>query len=126
MKVKAKVKLLSHVRFSATPWTEAYQAPPFMGFSRQEYWSGLPLPSPYTLKTKGDYVSSTFGYWRLHTFSPSVSILKKMLGMAGKCTKMVHLRSSDPRMGFFSGLLSFASDHQKQQQFSYLFTSKLF
>ena len=46
--------------------------------------------------------------------------------MAGKCTKMVHLRSSDPRMGFFSGLLSFASDRQKQQQFSYLFTSKFF
>ena len=31
---------------SATPWTKAYQAPPFMGFSRQEYWSGVPLPSP--------------------------------------------------------------------------------
>ena len=40
-----KVKLLSHVRFLATPWTAAYQAPPSMGFSRQEYWSGLPLPS---------------------------------------------------------------------------------
>ena len=41
-----KVKLLSHVRLLATPWTGAYQAPPSMGFSRQEYWSGLPLPSP--------------------------------------------------------------------------------
>ena len=41
-----KVKLLSHVRFLATPWTAAYQAPPSMGFSRQEYWSGVPLPSP--------------------------------------------------------------------------------
>ena len=40
------VKLLSHVWFFATPWTIAYQAPPSMGFSRQEYWSGLPLPSP--------------------------------------------------------------------------------
>ena len=46
MKVKNKVKLLSHVRLSATPWTAAHQAPPSMGFSRQEYWSGLPLPSP--------------------------------------------------------------------------------
>ena len=36
----------SHVRLFATPWTAAYQAPPSMGFSRQEYWSGLPLPSP--------------------------------------------------------------------------------
>ena len=41
-----KVKSLSHVRLCATPWTAAYQAPPSMGFSRQEYWSGVPLPSP--------------------------------------------------------------------------------
>ena len=47
MKVKRKkVKSLSHVRFFETPWTVAYQAPPSMGFSRQEYWSGVPLPSP--------------------------------------------------------------------------------
>ena len=45
-KGKGKVKSLSHVQLSATPWTTAYQAPPSMGFSRQEYWSGLPLPSP--------------------------------------------------------------------------------
>ena len=45
-KWKGKVKLLSRVRLFATPWTEAYQAPPSMGFSRQEYWSGVPLPSP--------------------------------------------------------------------------------
>ena len=36
----------SRVRLFATPWTSAYQAPPSMGFSRQEYWSGVPLPSP--------------------------------------------------------------------------------
>ena len=46
-KWKVKVKLLSHVWLFATPWTEAYQAPPSMGFSRQMYWSGLPLPSPF-------------------------------------------------------------------------------
>ena len=45
-KVKVKVKSLSRVRLLATPWTAAYQAPPSMGFSRQEYWSGVPLPSP--------------------------------------------------------------------------------
>ena len=45
-KWKVKVKSLSRVRLSATPWTAAYQAPPSMGFSRQEYWSGVPLPSP--------------------------------------------------------------------------------
>ena len=44
-KWKVKVKSLSRVRLFATPWTAAYQAPPSMGFSRQEYWSGVPLPS---------------------------------------------------------------------------------
>ena len=43
-KWNVKVKSLSHVRLLATPWTAARQAPPSMGFSRQEYWSGLPLP----------------------------------------------------------------------------------
>ena len=46
MKVKRESELLSRVRLSATPWTAAYQAPPCMGFSRQEYWDGVPLPSP--------------------------------------------------------------------------------
>ena len=41
------MKSLSHVQLSATPWTAAHQAPPSMGFSRQEYWSGVPLPSPW-------------------------------------------------------------------------------
>ena len=41
------MKSLSRVPLLATPWTAAYQAPPPMGFSRQEYWSRLPLPSPY-------------------------------------------------------------------------------
>ena len=45
-KWKVKGKSLSHVQLLATPWTGAYQAPPSMGFSRQEYWSGVPLPSP--------------------------------------------------------------------------------
>ena len=43
--MKVKVKSLSRVRLLATPWTAAYQAPPSMGFSRKEYWSGVPLPS---------------------------------------------------------------------------------
>ena len=43
-KWKVKVKLLSCVQLLATPWTAAHQAPPSMGFSRQEYWSGVPLP----------------------------------------------------------------------------------
>ena len=45
-KWKVKVKSLSGVWLLETPWTTAYQAPPPMGFSRQEHWSGVPLPSP--------------------------------------------------------------------------------
>ena len=50
-KWKVKVKSLSCVQLYATPWTAAYQAPLSMGVSRQEYWSGLPLPSPIRLPT---------------------------------------------------------------------------
>ena len=49
----SEVKSLSRVRLFVTPWTEAYQAPPSMGFSRQEYWSGLPCPPPGDLLTQG-------------------------------------------------------------------------
>ena len=68
-KWKVKVKSLSHVWPSATPWTAAHQAPPSMGFSRQEYWSGVPLPSPdimllilkcYTVYFLG---TRTFSFW---------------------------------------------------------------
>ena len=51
--VKVKLKFLSHVRLFATPWTVAYQAPPSLGFSRQEYWSGVPFPSPGDLPNPG-------------------------------------------------------------------------
>ena len=51
--MKVKVKSLSRVRLFATPWTVAYQAPQSMGFSRQEYWSGLPFPSPGDLPNTG-------------------------------------------------------------------------
>ena len=48
-----EVKLLSRVRLFATPWTVAYQTPLSLGFSRQEYWSGLPFPSPGDLPNPG-------------------------------------------------------------------------
>ena len=51
-KWKVKVKSLSHAWLFATPWTEAHQAPPSMGFSRQEYWSGVSLPSPMSHTSK--------------------------------------------------------------------------
>jgi len=63
-KWKVKVKSLSHVLLLVTPWTAAHQAPPSMGFSRQEYWSGVPLPSPrFDLGYRFDYK-----YWPIHNF----------------------------------------------------------
>ena len=50
---KVKVKSLSRVRLFATPWAVVYQAPPSMGLSRQECWSGLPFPSPGDLPDPG-------------------------------------------------------------------------
>ena len=47
------MKSLSCVQLFATPWTVAYQGPPSMGFSRQEYWSGLPFPPPGDLPDPG-------------------------------------------------------------------------
>ena len=47
------MKSLSHVRLFSTPWTVAYHTPLSMGFSRQEYWSGLPFPSPEDLPDPG-------------------------------------------------------------------------
>ena len=54
---KVKVKSLSCVQLFFTPWTVACKAPLFMGFSRQEYWSGLPMPSPSALA--GGFFSSS-------------------------------------------------------------------
>ena len=50
---KVKVTSLSRVRLFVTPWTVAHQAPPSVEFSRQEYWSGLPFPSPGDLPDPG-------------------------------------------------------------------------
>ena len=52
-KLEVKMKALSHVLLFVNPWTVAYHAPPSMGFSRQEYWSELPFPSPEDLLYPG-------------------------------------------------------------------------
>ena len=68
-KWKVKEKPLNCVWLFATPWTAVHQAPPSMGFSRQEYWSGVPLPSPEIIST------SLQSWWPLHT----------------RCMKLLHL-----------------------------------
>ena len=69
-KSKVKVKSLSCVRLLVTPWTAAYQAPPSMGFARQEYWSGVPLLSPSLMYTH------SFMFWR-----PGFSFTENILGL---------------------------------------------
>ena len=66
-KWKVSVKLLSHVRLFTTPWTAAYQAPLSMGFSRQEYWSGLPLPSPINPKSACQILSAESWKYMIET-----------------------------------------------------------
>ena len=64
-KWKVKVKLLSRVRLFATPWTAAYQAPLSMGFSRQKYWSGVPLPSPSDSPSQAQIYHDTFTHLKI-------------------------------------------------------------
>ena len=80
-KWKVKGKSLSRVRLLATPWTAAHQAPPSMGFSRQEYWSGVPLPSPIYKINNKDFLSSTGNLASLVAQSVRESTCKGGLGL---------------------------------------------
>ena len=66
-KWKVKVKSLSRAQLLATPWTAAHQAPPSMGFSRQEYWSGVPLPSPKLAASSGQQNGLNYSPWKYLT-----------------------------------------------------------
>ena len=74
-----KVKSLSHVWLFATPWTVTYQAPPSMGFSRQEYWSGFPFPSPEDLPDPGTEPSLLRCRQTLYCLSHQGSLTKALL-----------------------------------------------
>ena len=74
-----KVKSLSRVRLLATPWTAAYQAPPSMGFSRQEYWSGVPLPSPKLGLTHVLFYSSILGIILNRGFPHIIEFIKVIM-----------------------------------------------
>ena len=87
-KWKVKVKSLSRIRLLATSWTAAYQAPRSMGFFRQEYWSGVPLPSPqllysHYLQNKGRESLSTPS-WLICSLP---TLLKKVLQAESKWPK---------------------------------------
>ena len=80
--MKVKVNSLSSVQLFATPWTVAHQAPLSMGFSRQEYWSGLPFPSPGDLPDPG-----------IERRSPALRAYALISEPPG-CAQIVQIRSS--------------------------------
>ena len=110
-KWKVKVKSLSRVRLVATPWTAAYQAPLSMRFSRQEYWSGLPLPSPTIVMNYFLFPSTAgafqflsclppclsfidmWGSWLLNAFSLESSVSLMSMIISSSC--QYHLLPSD-------------------------------
>ena len=95
-KWKVKTKPLTRVWLFATPWTAAYQAPPFMGFSRQEYWSGLPLPSPNPSPTPRVCSNSCpWNWWGHPTVSSSVVPVSS-------CLQSFTASGSFPRNQFFT------------------------
>ena len=68
-KWKVKVKSLSRVQLLATPWTTAHEPPPSMGFSKQQYWSGVPLPSPFILENLIKIWCTTIRAYGLSSFA---------------------------------------------------------
>ena len=77
---------LSRARLLATPWTAAHQAPLSMGFSRQEYWTGVPLPSP-TLSSRNKQNSQESN--KMARVNPYISIITLHLNELGSLTKVV-------------------------------------
>ena len=101
-----KVKSLSRAQLLVTPWSAAYQAPPSMGFSRQEYWSGLPLPSP-------DYdIFSDFLCFlitlRILRISGQIFFCRIPLNLGHEYTGVICFKEEDDR-----GQLPFSSHHSK-------------
>ena len=88
--MKVKLKSLSRVRLFATPWTVAHQAPLSMGFSRQEYWSGLPFPSPGDLPGPNPGIEPRSPAWQADALSSEppgkVQILAPVLSLASHLT----------------------------------------
>ena len=83
------MKLLSHVQLLATPWTVAYEAPPSMGFPRQEYWSGVPLPSPIVI-TDNKYLFRIYslGGMSMHMYLQKKKQLQEVLRFKYQMNRM--------------------------------------
>ena len=93
-KWKVKVKPLSLVRLLATPWTAAYQAPPSKGFSKQGYWSGVPLPSPEVLIKRRHIHFSLMGlciFLNLYTIFLMEIIMYELSHLTNNTEKYSHI-----------------------------------
>ena len=97
-----KVKSLSHVWLFVTPWTAAHQAPPSTGFSRQEYWSGVPLPSPVEGLGKLIYSLSRGHGWRKDKMSYKGVFYTSVIFYLEKATWQQHLLSKQENAPSFS------------------------
>ena len=86
MKVKRESKVAQSCPTLATPWTAAYQAPPSMGFSRQRYWSGVPLPSPKHFLVEAN---TGYKYFSCQLDLRIFKILRTYFVNQYKCSKMV-------------------------------------
>jgi len=106
------VKSLSHVRLFVTLWTVAHQAPPSMGFSRQEYWNGLPFPSPGDLPNPGiepksptlradTLTSEPPGKPKIYIYIYIYIALEKTLESSLDCKEIQPVHSEDQPWDFF-------------------------
>ena len=100
------MKSLSRVRLFATLWTAAYQAPPSMEFSRQEYWSGLPFPSPEDLPNPGSNPGFLHCRQTLYCLShlwPNIVVLEKTLESPLDSREIKPVNSKGNSSGIFTG-----------------------
>ena len=112
--MKVKVKSLSRVRLFATLWTVAYQAPPSMGFSKQEYWSGLPLITHYTFLISSDITCMDF----FHLFGSKTKERNKQWQPAQGEIKRIHPHSlgqvRDSKVNWEISIETYALPYVKQ------------
>ena len=93
-KWKVKVKMRTRVRLLATPLTAAYQAPPSMGFSRQEYWSGVPLPSPVSSESPAHTHRHACSHTSCGPDASPHKLLQGLLGLTHSLNNLIHWRAT--------------------------------
>ena len=100
-KWKVKVKSLSHIQLFTTPWTAAYQAPLSMGFSRQEYWSGVPLRSILIPIPKKSSTKECSNHWTTALISHTSKVMLKIL--QARLQHYINQELPDVQAGFRKG-----------------------